>query len=99
MIAFDFAVDADGTIAFQAEKLKFYGGMEEAVADDLWFLSKFRPFVFGLQPIFVVGLIARDTQIGILRLAVLPRNILITQLTRNFLHNCCSTSLSSRYLD
>lgn len=85
VVAFDLAVDADGTVAFQTEQLQFYGGVEEAITDDLRFLSQLSPLVFALQAILMVALIARNAQIGILGLAVLPGDVILAKLTRDFL--------------
>jgi hypothetical protein len=51
------------------------------------------------QLILVMGLVARNAEIGIFGLAVFSGDVVLTQLAGYFLSGMGSTSLSSRYLD
>jgi hypothetical protein len=39
VVALDFAVDADGTVALETEEFEFDAGVDETVADDFGFVG------------------------------------------------------------
>ena len=99
MISFDFTVDTDGSIALLTKEFKFDGRMHQTVSDNFRLISKFSSFMFALQPIIMMGLVTRNTKIGILSLAIFPCNVVLAKFACYFLHSTYNTSLSSLYFD
>lgn len=52
--------------------------MKETITDDFRFLSQLSTFMFALQSIGMVNPITRNAEIRILRLTILPRDIILT---------------------
>jgi len=99
VVALDLAVHANGSVALKAEEFEFDAGVDKAVADDFGFVCKFCPFVLMHKSVVVVRLIARDTKVGIFRLAIFPGDVVLAEFAGYFLRIGRLTSLSSLYFD
>ena len=99
MISFYFTVDTDGSIALLAKEFKFDGRMHQTISDNFRFIGKFSSFMFALQSIIVMRLVARNAKICILSLAVFSCDVILAKFTCYFLHKTSNTSLSSLYFD
>ena len=99
VVAFDFAVYADGAVALEAEEFQLDAGVDNAVADDLGFVGQLGALVLVDEAVVVVRLVAADTEVGVFGLAVLASDVVLAELAGDFLDRRGRTSLSSRYLD
>ena len=99
MISFDFTVDTDRSITFLTKEFKFDCRMDQTISDNFRLIGKFSSLMFTLQSIIVMRLVARNTKISILSLAVFSCDVILAKFASYFLHNTLNTSLNSLYFD
>lgn len=78
VVAFYLAVHTNRSIALKTEKLKFYCWVDRTVTDHFWFLGELSAFMLVLETVVVMGLVTRNTKIGVFCLTILPSDVVFT---------------------